>query len=268
MNIHTWLLPALAAVAVWWLSTVVLMFIVRHRVLGRPATLVLASALLIGGLVALVLTRDDHGLASTYVAFLGTIAIWAAQEVTFLTGWITGPRRTPSLARPGSGRHFRDALAALLHHELLLLTLAGLVALICADRVNETGWWTFLVLWIMRISAKLNLYLGVRFSGQDWLPQHLDHLKGYFTRRSMNLLFPLSVTAGTIAASALIVRVSSEPFAPGVVAGHVLVATLLGLAVIEHWFMVLPWHGEALWKLATESGNRPLAPNGLSGESR
>ena len=51
-------------------------------------------------------------------------------------------------------------------------------------------------------------------------------------------------------------------------AGSSLVATLLGLGVIEHWFMVLPWHGEALWKIATDSAERPLGAGGLSRESR
>jgi putative photosynthetic complex assembly protein 2 len=178
--------------------------------------------------------------------------VWAWQEATLLTGWITGPRKSGSLAPAGSGRHFRHAVAAVLHHELLLLVLAAIVALICLGQPNATGWWTFAVLWTMRLSAKLNLYLGVRNTGAELLPEHLKHFNAYFSRRAINLLFPLSVTAGTVVLALLCVEASRN--VGSMAAGLWLTAALLGLALLEHWLMVLPLKSEPLWRIAT----RPL----------
>ena len=50
----------------------------------------------------------------------------------------------------------------------------------------------------MRESAKLNLFLGVRNLSEEFLPAHLAYLQSYFRRRSMNMLFPFSVTVSTV----------------------------------------------------------------------
>ena len=62
---------------------------------------------------------------------------------------------------------------------------------------NQTGWWTYIVLWSMRLSAKLNLFLGVHNLSESFLPTHLRYLQTYFTRRACNWLMPFSVIAGT-----------------------------------------------------------------------
>jgi putative photosynthetic complex assembly protein 2 len=41
---------------------------------------------------------------------------------------------------------------------------------------NQVGTGTFAVLWVMRISAKLNLFLGVRNLSEELLPPHLAYL--------------------------------------------------------------------------------------------
>ena len=45
---------------------------------------------------------------------------------------------------------------------------------------NRYGLWTFLVLWIMRQSAKLNLFFGVPNLGEQYLPAHLQEALSYF----------------------------------------------------------------------------------------
>ena len=81
--------------------------------------------------------------------------------------------------------------------EPLRLALALMVFAVSWDKPNQTGWWTYLVLWSMRLSAKLNLFLGVRNLSENFLPAHLAYLQSYFTRRSWNWLMPVSVTAAT-----------------------------------------------------------------------
>jgi putative photosynthetic complex assembly protein 2 len=102
----------------------------------------------------------------------------------------------------------------------------------------------------MRISAKLNLFLGVPKLHNELLPDHLVFLGTYFRKRAMNALFPVSVTLGTVVTTLLLVDALSGGVSQAATAGGVLVASLLALAVLEHWFMVLPIEDTALWRWA------------------
>jgi putative photosynthetic complex assembly protein 2 len=104
----------------------------------------------------------------------------------------------------------------------------------------------------MRLSAKLNLFLGVPNVGEKFLPAHLQYLKGFFKKRPMNLLFPLSISASTIVFTVLAQRfmATEEPFK---VVGYALTLSLLALAILEHWFMVLPLPSEKMWRWALRS---------------
>ena len=61
---------------------------------------------------------------------------------------------------------------------------------------NPTAAWTFTLLYAMRVSAKLNLYLGVRNLALDFLPPRLLYLGSYFRVRRFNALMPWSLLAG------------------------------------------------------------------------
>jgi putative photosynthetic complex assembly protein 2 len=116
------------------------------------------------------------------------------------------------------------------------------------------GLWTYLVLWGMRQSAKVNVFLGVRNLGESFLPEHLKYLGTYFQRRPMNVLFPFSVTLGTGAAALvwwqLLVDGGGSPFQR---AGLALTGTMLALGALEHWLLVLPLPTEALWRWGLRS---------------
>ena len=45
------------------------------------------------------------------------------------------------------------------------------------DGANQVGLWTFVILWAMRQSAKLNVFLGVRNLSEEFLPEHLRYLE-------------------------------------------------------------------------------------------
>jgi putative photosynthetic complex assembly protein 2 len=112
----------------------------------------------------------------------------------------------------------------------------------------------------MRLSAKLNLFLGVPNVGEKFLPIHLQYLKGFFKTRRMNFLFPLSVSAATIVAVLLWQHCLAAVDAYQVTA-YALMSSLLALAVLEHWFMVLPLPSEKLWGWGLRSGRlQPLEP--------
>jgi putative photosynthetic complex assembly protein 2 len=136
-----------------------------------------------------------------------------------------------------------------LYHELAVLSAVAFLVLISWGEPNQIGTWTFVVLWLMRWSAKLNLFLGVP-NLNDWLPDHLAYLKTYMPKRSMNLLFPISVTLPTVIVTLLVVQALGTDASSFAVVGLILVATLLALGILEHWFLVLPLPDEALWAWA------------------
>ncbi len=128
-----------------------------------------------------------------------------------------------------------------------------LVLAISWGAANQIGAWTFVILWLARLSAKLNIFLGVPNVTEEFLPAHLEFLKSYFRRRPMNLLFPLSITALT-AVTILLVEIVANANSHGFwISGGTLLATLSALALIEHWFLVLPLPVAELWRWGFKS---------------
>jgi putative photosynthetic complex assembly protein 2 len=190
-------------------------------------------------------------VSGVYLGFAASVALWGAVELSFLSGLATGPRRRSCGEACRGWGHFVHAVQALLYHELALAGAFAAVAALSWNRANPTAACTFGVLWVMRESAKLNLFLGVRNPAVELLPRQLAHLRCYFGTRPINAFFPLSVAAALLAVAKLL----DHTFAPGAmhpdrIAGLML-ATLLALAILEHLVMLLPVRADALWIWAT-----------------
>lgn len=247
------------AALLWWSTTGLILRLTRlprrsHHVVLLAATVVLAI-----GLFGLSHSATRVDATGAFLAFTSAILVWSWIEIGFLLGFVTGPRRDACHAQCGGWRHFVHAVGAILYHELAIIAAAAAVYLAVGDGPNRFGLWTFLVLWVMRQSAKLNLFFGVPNLGEQYLPAHLQYLKDFFRRRPMNLLFPVSVTGGTVLLVLLVLRLLDPAASEFDGAGYGLLATLLGLAVLEHWFLVLPLPSEALWRwsLRERTPDRP-----------
>jgi putative photosynthetic complex assembly protein 2 len=252
-------LPLAYAVFVWWFTTGLILWLDGLPQRTHSRSLMVASLVLVLALGALAHGRRDTSVAGAYCAFSCAIVVWGWVEMTFLMGYVTGSRTEPCPAGARGWRRFVCATQAIMHHEMLIAACALAVALATLDGDNQTGLRTFLLLWVMRLSAKLNLFLGVRNLSEEFLPVRLRYLATYFARRPMNLLFPFSVTMATLVTAGIGSLALSADVPPGAAAGHALVAVLLGLAVLEHWLMVLPVSATALWKWC-------LGARGASGE--
>lgn len=240
-------IPLLAAVLAWWCGTGLVMYLAglprrTHRRVLAGATVALALALW-----GLATTAADPTELGAYLAFACAIVAWGWQELCFLTGVALGPRTGACPEGVTGWRRFVTALQAILIHELQLLALGGAVFLATAGGTNQVGLWTYLVLWTMRLSAKLSLFLGVPFLHAEWLPAHLRYLATYFRVRPMNWLFPVSVSTATIIVFVQVQAALVPELAPAEATARLLIAALLALAVLEHWFMVLPLPVAALW---------------------
>ena len=243
-------LPALYAVLVWWFSTGVILYLD-----GRPRrtfrwSMLGATALLGVAAYGLVTSVTDTSVAGAYTAFTSALVVWGWHEMAFLMGFVTGPRRSPLPEGCTGRRRFVLAAQAVIHHELAIAATVVLVVALAWGEPNQLGAWTFVALWLLRLSAKLNLFLGVPNTAEAMLPEHLRYLGSYFGKRPMNALFPASAAASTVAAIALLADAAlagpGAPAASGAV-GLTLLGTLVALGALEHGFFVLPFPAETLW---------------------
>lgn len=260
-----YVLPALFALFVWWFSTGAIIYLDG---LSRPTfrwSMLAATALLIIAFYGLATSSADPTVTGAYVAFTCGLLVWGWHEIGFLMGFVTGPRRESCPEGSNGWRRVGYAIQTILYHELAIVVTAAAVVAVTWGGTNQIGTWTYMILWIMRLSAKLNVFLGVPNLAEGFLPEHLDYLKSYFSRRPMNLLFPVSISAATAVATLLV----AEAFTVGVsgfeAVGLTLLATLLALAILEHWFLVLPLSDTALWRWALEARERGRSTAGHSG---
>jgi len=265
---NPWLVT-FAAVFLWWFSTGLILMRVRRADLGGPDdhlwSVLLGLPLLLGGGLLLDATTDDPSAWGAFLAFIAAVAIWGWIELAFLSGIITGPNRRPCPPGLPLGARFFRAAGTVLYHEILLLAALLVIAGATLGRPNEFGLWTFAVLFFARISAKLNLFLGVPRIHTEFLPGPLTHLDSHFRRAGMNLLFPISVTTLTLAAGCWMERALDATTEGGFV-GHLLLTVMTLLALLEHWFMVLPLPDQKLWRWMlpvphSAPGTAPLTPH-------
>ncbi|MFM7274549.1 MAG: putative photosynthetic complex assembly protein PuhE [Gammaproteobacteria bacterium] len=238
-----------AAIGGWWISTGVVLYLNQLPARSHPWSLGVATLVLLASLAGLHAGRDDTSTAGALAAFAQAILVWAWVEMSYFMGLVTGPRTEPCPPEVSGWQRFRLALDTSIHHELLVVAMAALVAAITWPASNPVGTWTFTALWLMRWSAKLNLFLGVPNVNLEWFPRRMDYLGTYIARRPMNLLFPVSICLGTVAATmcALDAHLAEDAWQQ---VAFALLATLLALGTLEHWFMVLPLRDSALWRWA------------------
>src|SRR5262249_49642886 len=197
-----------------------------------------AAVLFVASLTGLAASSQVSSAPGAYCVFTCAILLWGAVEISLLAGWITGPRPEP--CPPDCARVDRMwfALQAIVYHEFALIMTAALVFAVTLNAPNQLGWWTFAALLVLRQSAKINLFLGVRTLNDELLPAQVDFLRSYFARKPINALFPFSVTLATATAAFLAVAAIYAPSRFDALA-YSLLATLVALGALEHWFMVL-----------------------------
>lgn len=283
-------LTGLLTLLVWWGATQALLWMVRAAEADELNT----AALVIGGVGAVValVSAADPTAAGALLGFGAGLALWASFEIAFLTGAVLGlrdgdgdgalPRPVAALARrlcahppfatrdgrPARWRQSRAfaAFCAIVWHELSLFGALLILAAALHAAPNPMALHVFALMWAMRISAKLNLFLGVRNDCAEFLPRRVRHLAAHFRTAPMNPLFPVSVLCGAFA-SAFLLRAALDPAAgAGAGTGAALLAVLCALGTLEHVLMMTPLSPLKLW--STQSPRVTLARQlGLANET-
>ena len=242
-------IASLIAIFVWWFSTGAILVAVRRadRLGTHKRTVILGLPLLVVGIWAVNASLADASVFGAYLGFAGALAIWGWIELAFLAGVITGPMRDECpVGLAGKDRFFR-AFSTVAYHELALTI--GLWGLVVASdgAANRVALATYLVLFLARILAKLNLFFGVPRINLEFVPDQLLHLKSYFKRGPVTLAFPAAITILT----ALLAVCAERLWTAGsdvTVVGFALLTAMAALALLEHWLMVVPLPDAKLWR--------------------
>lgn len=240
----------------WWFSTGAILFVVTlpdrwHRISAPAATAVAALAL-----VGLVVIRDEATVMGAIAGFGLALVLWGWNELLFLTGRVTGPWRRPRPPGLVGRARFACATATVIHHEVLVaVTLLATVA-ISWGGANQVAPATFFLLWVLRLSTKFNIFLGVPNPAADMLPARLAYLATFFERRTMNPLFPVSLLVCGLALAWMLATGLQAGATPHDRAATLLLATLLALGIIEHGLLMCPWPASTLWRWRRERAEK------------
>lgn len=230
--------PLIVAAVLWWISTGAILWLVRRDASTFGASLALGGVVAAAAVGGLWLSADDASANGAYIAFGCALAVWGWHEMGFLMGKLTGPRRTPCPADASGWRRFAVSAETVIHHEIALALTALLFVALTWGQPNQTGTLTFLLLFGMRLSTKLNIFLGVPNPPADLLPRGLSYLGSYFRRARFNALFPVSLAASIVVT--ILLAEAALTSTGGARTGYILMLSLAALGLLEHGFLMLP----------------------------
>lgn len=254
-------IATLLALFVWWFATGAILMVVKHAdrfgLRGRRRATAAGLPILFLGIWGFEATLSDPSVFGAYVGFLAALGIWGWIELAFLTGVISGPIQKPCPPGVPEWERFLRAWGTVAFHEMLLVLALIIMVTNGWGAENTFGLWTFIILYTARISAKLNLYFGVPKINTEFLPTALMHLPSHFRIARLNWVFPISITALTFAVACWLERLHAAT-TQGDAIGFALLTAITGLALLEHWLMVLPLPDERLWRwMLPQEGSMP-----------
>jgi putative photosynthetic complex assembly protein 2 len=168
-----------AVVGFWWFVTGVVVALQRNQVTKLIAWI-------LSTLIALYATHVIHTqrvlrtASSARRTFMAATAIWMWINVGLYGGWIVGPGHAASVAGEASVFRATEAIASLLWHELLCVTLLFGMWLHVRLSPNRLALHGLLTYWAVLQVAKLNIFFGVANPGARFLPAHLEFLLSYY----------------------------------------------------------------------------------------
>lgn len=253
MGLASIIIAILATMISWWFLTGALLMIVRRKESsGEESSLLTLFAMIVSGgagLGLLLFSNDQPDATGACLALTGAFLVWSMHELAFLSGKLTGPVKTACPAGLHGWPRFVHAWRAVRDHEIaLLLTILGLVALLY-DGSNLLGLGAVVVLWVMRISSKMVLFLGAPCADTTLLPRNVSYLASYFETRRTTPLFPLFVAViAMLLCYGIWMTITSVTTFQSL--SYAILSTIILLALIEHFFLVLPVREHRLWQWA------------------
>jgi putative photosynthetic complex assembly protein 2 len=126
--------------------------------------------------------QQTSEVLAVYGSFMMAIVMWGALELSYFKGWLTGPNKAPCPPKLSHWQRFKAGVRTSLHHEIAVIFSASALIGIALISSQVIGTATFILLWLMRWSAKLNLFFGVRNFNCEMLPHPMRYLETYARR--------------------------------------------------------------------------------------
>ncbi len=239
------IVPTLVVIAGWWIGTGAVLYLQQQIVQPHRRLIVVLALLSIIALTIMLLASKNSAPVQSYVGFFAAVVLWGCIELSYYTGLITGIHKRSCPENCSTGRRFLLALGTSIWHEVSVIVTGSIVVVLLLGAENPAGLYSFLVLWLMRWSAKLNLFFGVPYFNTDWFPTRLAYVHSYIRHASVTPFFFVSVLiASFVAYQSLNNALSSNSDVSVMLA---LPGVLLLLAILEHLFMALPFADTELW---------------------
>jgi putative photosynthetic complex assembly protein 2 len=248
--------PSLIALISWWFGTGIILLLVRLPKEWFSSARFFWSLISVPALFFSFQSMQENSTSNAYFGFISTIVLWGWHELAFLTGWITGSRKISLDSGLSFLNRFKQSVQVIWHHELALFLNLLLLAAMQVGNPNHTSVCTFGLLWLMRLSSKLNLFFGVPQVGEKYLPTQLVYMGSYFRKQAVGLFFYFSMSISVVAWLALVWQAHEGQVA--ITIHWVLLASLLGLAIIEHILMMIPLSLERVWGWALKNSDTQL----------
>lgn len=241
------IVPFIVTIAIWFVATGLVAWADNRDAKTFPRSILIGGIGGITGLIVIFVASQSVSVLAVYAAFVGALMVWGWHEIGFLTGAAAGPRREPASPGLTGARRFAEATATVIHHEVVLALTALLLISLSWNAVNQIGATVFVLLFGLRLSAKINMFVGVPNSTAEMLPPHLDYLKTYFGQNRMTWLLGASIFAIAAAAAWFGSLALQADLGSAEMVGASLLTTLCLLGALEHAFLALPFRDGMLW---------------------
>ena len=235
----------LVVVAVWWLGTGIVLRLQQRLIPTNLSTSVGIIFIACLGFGVLLLTRQNLSWISIISGFISAVVVWGCIELSYYLGRIAGTHQSICPPSITTWARFKLALGTSIWHELLVTGLGLLLILLFYKASNTVGLYTYMVLWLMRWSAKLNLFLGVPNFNTSWIPARLAYISSYIRTGTITPFFFISILSASFVVFQLLSKSTQVGIEQPLI--YIIPAILLILAIVEHVFMLLPFQEVKMW---------------------
>ncbi len=241
------IVPFIVTVAIWFMATGLIAWADNRERATFRRSVAIGGVVGIAGLIAILFASQSASLIAVYISFAGALMVWGWHEIGFLTGAAAGPRREACPPGARGFERFTNASATVIHHEIALALTALMLISLSWGAPNQIGATVFVLMFGLRLSSKINLFIGVPNTTTEMLPAHLDYLKSYFGRNRMTALLVVSIAAIFALAGWFASLAIAAPTGSAEMVGASLLTALCLLGAIEHLFLALPFRDGMLW---------------------